>query len=79
MAPGIIFEAYLGERTLQTRQEEKQLAMKHNEYHQRVPSITVMVDGGWSKKSHKHSYNVNLVIGVIFGAATKTSCTLCQK
>ena len=30
-----------------------------------------MVDGGWSKRSHKHSYNANSGVGVIFGAATK--------
>ena len=71
MAPRLIFEVYLGELMLQTRQEEKQLAMKHNKYHQNVPSITVMVDGGWSKRSHKHLYNVNSGTGVIIGAAIK--------
>ena len=64
---------------LQTRQEEKQLAMKNNEYHQNVPSITVMVDGGWSKRSQKHSYNANSGIGVIFGAATERCCALVSK
>ena len=56
---------------LQAGKEEKQRAIKNNEYHQNVPSITVIVDGGWSKRSHKHSYNVNSGVGVIFGAATK--------
>ena len=64
---------------LQTRQEEKQLAMKNNEYHQNVPSITVMVDGGWSKRSQIHSYDANLGIGVIFGAATKSCCARVSK
>jgi len=27
--------------------------------------------GGWSKGSHKHSYNTNSGMGIIFGAATK--------
>ena len=31
----------------------------------------MVVDAGWSKRSHKHSYNANSGIGVIFGAATK--------
>ena len=31
----------------------------------------MVVDGGWSKWSHKHSYNANSGVGVIFGAATK--------
>ena len=30
-----------------------------------------MVDGGWSKRSHKHSYNAKSGVGIIFGAATK--------
>ena len=36
-----------------------------------MPAITMVVDGGWSKRSHGHSYNVNSGVGVIFGAATK--------
>ena len=36
-----------------------------------VPACTVIVDGGWSKRSHKHSYNANSGVGVIFGAHTK--------
>ena len=36
-----------------------------------MPAITVVVDAGWSKRSHKHSYNVKSGMGVIFGAATK--------
>lgn len=30
-----------------------------------------MVDAGWSKRSHKHSYNANAGVGVILGAHTK--------
>ena len=68
---GSDFEGYLGELMLQVGIEEKELAIKNNEYHQNVPSIIVIVDGGWSKRSHKHSYNANSGVGVIFGAATK--------
>ncbi len=39
--------------------EERQLAMERGEYHEGVPAITVVVDGGWSKRSNKHSYNAN--------------------
>ena len=56
---------------LQAGQEEKQLAIENNENHQNVPLITVIVDGGWSKRSHKHSCYANSGAGVIFGAATK--------
>ena len=26
--------------------------------------------GGWSKRSHKHSYNANSVVAIIIGKAT---------
>ena len=39
--------------------EEKELAISRGDYHEGVPAITVIVDGGWSKRSHKHSYNAN--------------------
>ena len=29
------------------------------------PAITVVVDGGWSKRSHKHYYNAKSGVGVI--------------
>ena len=32
-----------------------------------VPVCTVVVDAGWSKRSHKQSYNVNSGVAVIFG------------
>ena len=34
--------------------EEKALAISNNQYHQEVPAIIVIVDGGWCKCSHKH-------------------------
>ena len=50
--------------------EERQLAMERGDYHQGVPAITVVVDGGWSKRSHKHSYNANSGVGIILGKET---------
>ena len=35
--------------------EKKDIAIVSNHYHQGVPYISVVVDGGWSKCSHKHS------------------------
>ena len=32
----------------------------NNSYHQEVPAVTVVVDAGWSKHTHKHSYNAKL-------------------
>ena len=48
---------------------KKKLAVQQDNYNDdRVPTITVVVVGGWSKR---HSYYPNSGIRVIFGAATK--------
>jgi len=44
--------------------EEKQHAIEG------VPAISVIVDGGWSKCTHKHSYNALSGVGVIIGKHT---------
>ena len=59
------------ELMVKTGREEKQMPEQNKNYHKEVPAITVVVDGGWSKRSHKHSYNANSGVDVIFGAATK--------
>ena len=51
--------------------EEKSIAIKKGNYHQDVPAITVIVDAGWSKRTHKHSYNALSCVGVIFGKETQ--------
>ena len=68
---GTAFEAMVGENLLIAGQKEKQLAIEQGSYHNGIPAITVVVDGGWSKRSHKHTYNANSGVGVIYGAATK--------
>ena len=50
--------------------EEREIAIANNSYHQGVPAITVIVDGGWSKRTHKHSYNVKSGVAIIIGKAT---------
>ena len=42
--------------------EEKRPAIQRGDYHQGVPAITVYVDVGWSKRSHKHSYNAIIIV-----------------
>ena len=67
-----VFEAIVSNQLLSTAgQVERRLAIAQGNYHNAVPAITVVVDGGWSNRSHKHSYNANSGVGVIFGAATK--------
>ena len=52
--------------------EEKKLAEDRGDYHQGVPAVTVIVDGGWSKISHKHSYNAKSGVAIVIGQATTT-------
>jgi len=52
-------------------QEERRLAVERNDFHEEVPSITVITDGGWSKRTHKHSYNAAGGVAIIIGKATK--------
>jgi len=50
--------------------EEREHAIQQGHYHQGVPAITVVVDAGWSKRTHKHTYNALSAVGVIFGYYT---------
>ena len=68
--------------------EERTLAMERGDFHQGVPAITVICDGGWSKRSHRHSYNAAGGVAVVIGAATKkllhigvrnTACCICSQ
>lgn len=78
----------LEESMLAAGKEEKQLAIKNGQYHQGIPAITVIIDGGWCKRTHKHSYNALSGVGVIFGKETKKLlyigvrnkfCSVCAK
>ena len=68
---GLAFEDYLTELVLKAGREEKQIVIRNETQHHEIPAISVIVDGGWSKRSHGHSYNANSGVGVIFGSATK--------
>ncbi|KAJ8301789.1 hypothetical protein KUTeg_020776 [Tegillarca granosa] len=37
--------------------EERRIVIEKGHYDDGVPCITVIADGGWSKRSHRHSYN----------------------
>ena len=51
-------------------EEEKRLAEERGDYHEGIPAITVIIDGGWSKRSHKHSYNAKSGVAIIMGKET---------
>ena len=49
-----------------------------------MPALCVVVDGGWSKRSHKHSYNTNSGVAIILGKAIHIGmqnkfCTACSR
>ena len=75
-------ERYLGEEMkkqlleamAETARIEREHAVAKNKLHQGIPAIKVIVDGGWSKRSHKHSYNAKSGVAVIFGHHTKNFC-----
>ena len=52
-------------------QKEKECAIAANHFHQGVPFISVVADGGWSKRLHRNSYNAKSGVAVIFGLETK--------
>jgi len=74
---------------VQQGREEQELAIQQNRLDDdKVPTITVVVDAGWSKRAHKHSYNALSGVGVIFGLQTgkllylnvrNKYCVTCQK
>ena len=68
---GQAWETLLAEEMTKAGEEERQLAIQKKESFEGVPAITVTVDAGWSKRSHKHSYNAKSGVAVIIGNATK--------
>ncbi|XP_021338853.1 uncharacterized protein LOC110440231 [Mizuhopecten yessoensis] len=67
---GSMWNKCLQEDMIAAGVEERRLAIERGDLHDGVPAITVICDGGWSKRTHKHTYNALGGVGVIFGAAT---------
>ena len=70
----------------QAGEEEKAIALSKDSRYD-IPRITVIVDGGWSKRAHKHSYNAKSGVGIIIGKETgkilfmgvrNKYCTICH-
>ena len=64
-------EKMLAKSMIEAGKKEREHAIANNRYFQGVPAITVIADGGWSKRSHKHSYNAKSGVAVIIGQHTK--------
>ncbi len=61
----------LQKEMIEAGMEERRRAVERNDYHEGVPAITVIIDGGWSKMAHKHSYNAPGGVGIVVAAETK--------
>ena len=71
MQIGRSWEAQLAEEITKAGEQERQAAIERCDSFEGVPAIGVTVDGGWSKRSHKHSYNAKSGVAVVIGNATK--------
>ena len=67
-----MFDNIVTQGLLSAGNKERQIAISYNSYCEGIPACTVVVDGGWSKRCHKHSYNAKSGIAVIFGAESKS-------
>ncbi len=67
---GLWWKVILEEDMIKAGQEEKAIAEREGRYFQGVPSVTVIADGGWSKRSHKHSYVAYSGVGIVIGQRT---------
>lgn len=52
----------LKESMIEAGKEEKRLAEERNDYHHSVPAISVILDGGWSKRSHRHISTMPILV-----------------
>lgn len=73
---GDAMKRVLTENMIESGRLEREMDIERNDVHQGVPATTVVADGGWSKRSHKHSYNAKSGVAVIFGQKTKKAAVL---
>ena len=55
---------------IEVGKEERRLVIERGDYLEGVPAITVIVDSGWSKWSHRYSCNAKSGVGIIIGQTT---------
>ena len=67
---GEMWRHALNQSMAEAGRKEKELAIKNGRFCEGVSAITVIVDGGWSKRSHKHSYNAKSGVAIIIGKVT---------
>jgi hypothetical protein len=88
---GILLERKKRDEFIRVAAEEKTKAFETGDIikigTEELPFITVVVDGGWAKRSYGHSYSSNAGVAVIIGAKTRNvlfadhrirSCRTCE-
>ena len=68
---GAAWKETLTAEMIEAGKEERRLAVEANDIDEGIPEITVMVDGGWSMRSHQHGYTAKSGVAVIIGERTK--------
>nr|XP_037275869.1 uncharacterized protein LOC119168575 [Rhipicephalus microplus] len=70
---GKCWKTVLFDQMIKAGKEEKKLAEEAGAFCEDgiTPYITVIVDGGWSHRSHGHRYSANSSVAVIIGERTK--------
>ncbi|KAL9983200.1 hypothetical protein ACROYT_G005338 [Oculina patagonica] len=68
---GAVWKEALTADMIEAGKEEKRLAVASNNIDQGIPAINVVVDGGWSMRSHQHRYTAKSGVAVIIGERTK--------
>ncbi len=78
----------LQQEMLEAGIQERKIAEEAGIYDEDIPAIGVILDCGWSKTAHKHTYNAKAGVGVIIGQKTKRllhigikqkSCLICER
>ncbi|KAK4884107.1 hypothetical protein RN001_000378 [Aquatica leii] len=67
-----VWESCLQKEMISAAQAEREIAISKGHVNSGgIPYITVIGDGGWSKRSYGHGYNASSGVGIIIGAETK--------
>ncbi len=68
MTIGKWWEGILLHEMAEAAKVERQLAIDRGDFHEGIPAITVVADGGWAKRSHRHTYSALGGVAIIVGA-----------
>ncbi|KAK4886786.1 hypothetical protein RN001_003057 [Aquatica leii] len=64
------WETVLQKQMLETGKEEARCAIEAGDFEDGIPFITVIIDGGWAKRSYGHGFSSLSGVAVIIGKKT---------